>query len=523
MLLNLIQSLALALATGVLATTLSAVCATAVVASANNMRTIAVIRYAAQQPISTWPTSLTLAMLVTVSVGLFVTALFFWMTRNTQWSTGSKDVGSVQAANELVQKSATDQPQIFAGRYGGRQFTASIEDRGLVIGPPGTGKTAFLLNQILQATNEGLSFAAVDIKPELHSILHSSLMEKGYRVIRLNPAVDDPSADHWNPLDDIQDETELVELCSALLPIREPRDAPFLESQRDWLKAAVFHVGASPGGSLPMAFDLLSGSGDPAGLLKILADSPSPSAQRLARRLQAGMSGQKPDPLIVSGLTGALRTLDFLSLPGVRAAIGHSDFSIRELGKSENPTALFLQFEEAKLQALGPVLAFAATGLMQGLIQTANDRKPVAIFLDELGNMPPIPGLAEKLNTIRSRSMPTWMYFQTIEQINRRYGNQADAVFMAASDVQIFFRLNDQPTRELVSKLVGTTIRQKHSVSAGDGRGRTVTTSRERVAVIEPHELGQLRPGEVLTLYRGAAARGIATPYFSDFPAFKRK
>jgi len=69
--------------------------------------------------------------------------------------------------------------------------------------------------------------------------------------------------------------------------------------------------------------------------------------------------------------------------------------------------ALFLQFEESKLKALGPLLAFIATGMLTSLIDTAKQRKPVALFLDELGNMPPIPGLAEKLNTIRSRHLPT--------------------------------------------------------------------------------------------------------------------
>ncbi len=523
MFLNRLQSLAFALVTGAIATWLAAVRAASIVAAANEAKVLTVLRFVYFQPVSAWPVSLFVSMIATMSFGLSTTLLFFWLTRNTIWRSGPRDVSSGQAAAELVRNSAEALPRIFAGRYGGRQFHASREDRGLVVGPPGTGKTAFLVNQVLQATSQGLSFAAVDLKPELHSILCTRLIKSGYRVIRLNPCsdADDPFADCWNPLNEIHDETELVELCAALLPIDEPRAAPFVESQRDWLKAAVFHVSVQPGGSLPMAFDTLSNSSDPAGLLKMLADSPSQSAQRVARRLQAGLAGQKPDPLILSGLTGALRTLDFLSLPGVRRSIGHSNFKISELGQSGNPASLFLQFEETKLQALGPVLALVATGLLQGLIRTAGERKPVAVFLDELGNMPPIPGLPEKLNTIRSRLMPTWMYFQTIEQINRRYGRGSDAVFMASSDVQIFFRLNDHPTRKLVSDLVGTTIKQKHTVS-NSAKGRTVATSRERVSVIEPHELGQLKPGEVLTLYRGAAARGQATPYFEDFPEFRR-
>jgi type IV secretion system protein VirD4 len=118
------------------------------------------------------------------------------------------------------------------------------------------------------------------------------------------------------------------------------------------------------------------------------------------------------------------------------------------------------------------------------------------------------------------------MYFQSAEQIERRYGRGAAAIFFGAADVQMVFRLNDQPTRELISKLVGTTEREKFSQSTSSGaEGSLGSTNRswERVNVVEPHELGQLKPGEVVALYRGAAAKGWATPHYVDFPAYKRK
>jgi type IV secretory pathway TraG/TraD family ATPase VirD4 len=485
-----------------------------------------VLDFAWAKPMADWPGTLIVFVSMAILLGLSAGVGLFFLMRNYEWEYRPRDLASEKSARELTRKTSVSSPSIFGGRYGnrGREFFASVEDRGLVVGPPGTGKTAFLLNQILRATDQNLNFICVDIKPELHTVLAPTLLEKGYRVLRLNPALDDPSADHWNPLQDIKDETEILELCNSLLPIRDPRDAPFTESQRDWLKAAVFHVSAQDG-SLPGAYSLLSGSSDPSHLLKLFEASESVVAQRLGRRLQAGLSGQKPDPLILSGLTGVLRSLDFLSLPGVKSAIGHSDFSLRDLGKSEKPTSLFLQFEESKLGALGPLLAFLATAVLSNLITTATDRKPVAVFLDELGNMPPVPGLGQKLNTIRSRYMPTWMYFQTLEQIERQYGQGATSIFLAACNFQMFFRLNDSETRNLVSELVGKTTRLKHSVAKSAGTGgtsRSVTTAREEINVIEPHELGELRAGEVVTLYMGTAARGSATPHYLDFPAFKK-
>lgn len=57
-----------------------------------------------------------------------------------------------------------------------------------------------------------------------------------------------------------------------------------------------------------------------------------------------------------------------------------------------------------------------------------------------------VPELAEKRNTTRSRHIPTWMYFRTVERIDRWYGQGANATFFAAADVQIIFRLNDRET-----------------------------------------------------------------------------
>lgn len=522
MLLDKIKSAVIALFTGLVLCVVAAALSLQFVARSHHVTASRAAGFALAQPLRFWPTDLAACAAASVLVGLLAGIGFFAVLKNIRWTLRPRRVDSEEAAFEIVAKSTKTGSRIFAGKFNGRPLHVSVEDRGLVIGPPGTGKTAFLFNQLLRAMKTGQHFVCVDLKPEIHRVLSPSLIKTGYRVLRINPAKADPDADHWNPLDDIKDETDIAELCGALLPIRDAKEAPFTEAQRDWLKAAVFHMTSTPGGSLPGAFNLLSSSPDPLKILEVLSRSTNASAARLARRIAAGLSGSKPDPLILQGLTGALRSLDYLGLAGVQDALGHSDFSVRELGKGEQPIALFLQFEEAKLNALGSLLAFMANGVLTSLIETAADRKAVFLFLDELGNMPPIPNLPQKLNTIRSRNIPTWMYFQTAEQMETQYGRGAISTFFASSDFQMVFRLNDQSTRELVSKLIGTTQREKTSHSRTGGNG-TTTRSRETVAVLEPHELGQLKPGDAIALYRGAAAKGRATPHFVDFPEFKRK
>jgi type IV secretory pathway TraG/TraD family ATPase VirD4 len=473
--------------------------------------------FAIANPISVWPFEMTIYLLGAAFLTIAMAFLLWTTLSNFRWTYRPRNVDGGEAMFKMLARSTTQLPHIFAGKFAGKAFYASIEDRGLVIGPPGTGKTAFLFNQLLRATKSKLSFVAIDLKPELHKTLAKELERSGYRVLRINPAKASIDSDHWNPLEDIKDEIEIAELCTSLLPIRDAKEAPFIEAQRDWLKAAVFHISSIPNGSLPAAFNLLSSYSDPLQLLDVLCKSTNATAARLARRMTAGMTSGK-DPLMLQGLSGALRGIDYLGLQGVQDALGYSDFSVRELGKNNQPTALFLQFEESKINALGPLLAFMATGVITTLIDTAGERQPVGLFLDELGNMPPIPNLPEKLNTIRSRHIPTWMYFQTAEQMNLRYGKGAEEIFFASADVQMVFRLNDQATRERISQLVGTTDKYKYS-SNSTGQ----TRSKEKANVIEPHQLGDLKVSQIVMLYRGAAAKGIASPHYVDFPAFRRK
>ena len=260
MLLDKIKSFSLSLLLGSMSAIVFAFAGLKLISARRGILVNHAANFAWQNSIGNWPLDLRLAIVTALVCGLIITALLFWLLYNTKWTFWPRRIDGEEEIASLLSKGTKTIPHIFAGKFSGKPFYVSTEDRALVIGPPGTGKTVFLLNQILKAARDGLSFCAVDIKPELHLILDFSLKEKGYRVIRINPAVVDEEADHWNPLEDVNDETALMEMCAALLPINDPRDAPFTESQRDWLKAAVFHIKAQPGGSLPGAFNFFSSS-----------------------------------------------------------------------------------------------------------------------------------------------------------------------------------------------------------------------------------------------------------------------
>jgi len=60
------------------------------------------------------------------------------------------------------------------------------DDRAGVIGPPGTGKTAFLVRQGARMDQTRLPLGGHDIKPEIYGIVRHKLEAAGYKLITYN-------------------------------------------------------------------------------------------------------------------------------------------------------------------------------------------------------------------------------------------------------------------------------------------------------------------------------------------------
>lgn len=516
-----IKSAMLASFTGCMTCAVTAGLALQLVAKQHGVTNVRAAQFAYANPVGTWPRDLAIYGLFSVVIGAAVALGLWFVVANHRWTIRPKNLRSDESAQELLALSTLKgKPRIFAGRFNDKPFYSSLEDRAVVIGPPGTGKTAFLLNQLLRAATDRMSFVCIDFKPEIHAIVGKALEARGYQIMLIDP-VSGASPDHWNPLAEIagDDEIAITELTAALLPIRAASEAPFLEAQRDWLLGALLHMkNLEPAASLPMVYDLLKRPAS--AIVDVLVRSGSAPAQAIGNMLATGLAGN--DKLVLQGYTGASRALKFLGYASIKDALSYSDFDMRELGKTPRPVAVFLKFAETKADTMGPILSLLATRIFATLIDTAGTREPVALFFDELGVLTPIPNLAKRLNTIRSRHMPTWMYFQAVEQLEDQYGKGAASKFFAAASIKMCFRLDDIETRKQFSTLVGTTHQIKVSQSKNGANGST-TRSREKIDTIEPHQLGEFKPGEILVLSRGASAIGKGTPHYRDFPEFLRK
>ena len=135
------------------------------------------------------------------------------------------------ALKAAVTKACAAADGVWAGELDGAPLRIGIEDRAAVIGPPGTGKTAFLVSQLLDWADSGRPFVVTDVKPEIYGIVRARLAAQGYRLLTYNPTR--RTGERYNPLDDLDGPEAVGELAAALIPSPRAEDAVFNESARD--------------------------------------------------------------------------------------------------------------------------------------------------------------------------------------------------------------------------------------------------------------------------------------------------
>jgi len=420
----------------------------------------------------------------------------------------------------LLGKEKNKQQGVWCGSVSGKNIYTSIEDRAVVIGPPGTGKTAFLVTQLLQWANSGRPFICLDIKPEIYEIVQRKLKRQGYTLYQYSPTL--PGKHKYNPLDDIDSPESISELAAALITSESSSDAVFNETARDFMAAMLLHLDAIGEASLPKMQTLLNDSESYSNLLSTLANSPSAKSRALANALALTASNER---LLGSIFATFRANTRFLFWDSISTSLEKSDFTLKELCNGK-PVGLFLQFAEQHAETTGRLQSMIVGHIMRYLI-SHTDRPAVLQLFDEIGNAPQIIGLTQKLNTIRSRNLPTWLYWQSVEQM-QKYGKKSDEgvnTILGACDFQMVFRLNDNATAEWMSKRIGTVDRQIDNVSETHGEEISMSYSFSLVEEpkVYPHEFQQLKTSAAICVYRGVAWRNYAVPYFVKYKEYARE
>ena len=420
---------------------------------------------------------------------------------------------STQSNITRVEDLLSNDKGIFIGRAdksGNRDdLRISEENRGLVIGPPGTGKTTFLISQILDWASQSRSFIVIDYKPEIFDLISNRNELRGHRIVRVNPL--DISADKYNPLSEVDDEMSLAELATAFFPEKNEENAIFTTYSRMIFEAVSLHL---------ISTEQSNGVGqinafirDQGGIKKTLEELENSSFGRSSELAQSILEVSDNERFFASVMATFNEAMNIISYPSISKSLSESDVSLEMFSKF--PTAFIIQLPESKKEVLAPLAAFYITHILTWLIEHT-DRNAVALFLDEIGNATKIPALVEKMNTVRSRKLPVWTYWQSVEQMQiygQKIGEGANKI-LAACDFQMYFRLNDNKTAEQVSQAIG--LQDVDYVSSGVIEiGATKNIQRE--AILEPGELREIEEGRAVCLYRGMKWIGWAEPYYLKY------
>jgi len=403
----------------------------------------------------------------------------------------------------------------------GTNFYISDSDRACVIGPPGTGKTTFLVNQIKHWIKSERAFVCLDIKPEIYTITRKYLEDAGYKVVIFNPAVAesdkhkyDHKFDSYDFFSDIHSDSALSEFVASLIPSVGGENIVFEENARSVLYAYFLHAKTiNPNITFLEAYDQLVAFSSLAEILSVLKSSSNVIVQRISRDLKKIADNER---LIGSIFAVLSAKLDFLKTEASLKAL-ECGFSLDLL--QHKRVALFLQFEEARKEQLEHLMSIFVGHLLRYLIENSKDRDAVLCLFDEIGNASVIKSLPQKLNTIRSRKIPVWLYWQSKEQM-QSYGQKSDegaSIIMGACDYQLIFRLNDNTTAEWFSDKIGThwITNTSAGYSYGDGGSSYSSSSNwQEDLIIKPHELQQLAMSQVVSMYRGISWISIAEPFY---------
>ena len=402
------------------------------------------------------------------------------------------------------------------------------EDRGIILGAPGSGKTTYLVTQIIDWMQSGQSFVATDIKPEIWAILkYNGIFEQfGYKDWVFNPT--DVNSDHYNLFSEVQDSSEFNEVLNIIIADTDSSDAKvFNDNARRLLKAILIELGAKA--SLPNAQRFINSMDDNAELLKTLRQSDNETVSSIAKDITRTA---KSDNLLASIMTAVSKAFDFLDDDRIRKTISDNaeGFYLKDV-LMKPKQAVFLQFDQQYKSSTATLFGAMVAHTMR-ILQANQNRGAVFLALDEIINCAPIPKFTDLLNTIRSANMPTFLYLQSLEGLNRLYGPNSDKLFLGSSNYKVVFKIGDISTAKEFSDLIGKTETTYFSYSENSSEGvsnsdmggtRTSSSSSGRSEttkleyIIEPEELIKLPAHSAVITYNGTFGTLVMPKYWEFF------
>lgn len=184
----------------------------------------------------------------------------------------------------------------------------------------------------------------------------------------------------------------------------------------------------------------------------------------------------------------------------------------------ENCIDIYIQIDPNQIALMAPVIAMLYQAFMSEMLyRKEGQTPPIAFVLDEFGQIPAMPVIAQSAALMRAYNCSLLFSCQSLAMIEKHYGVAGRKLLMDCVKVNCFLSIMDPDTREWASRLIGT--RKVLKVSNSEQQtlngiaGRSITEARDRV--FEPESFGDLpNSDELIIYYKGKYIKAEKTYYF---------
>ncbi len=309
--------------------------------------------------------------------------------------------------------------------------------------------------------------------------------------------VDESYRSRFNPLDALDPEDEEIVdeagMIADALVTTHSTDPFWDESARSMIKTIILHVMTAPEyegrRNLVTVRDLIvAGDGEAAAALEELGKTGDLSSYSLlwtAVRLNHALDGviarigvlfddmyEHSKKTFDSVLQTASRNTDFLDSAPMKRCVETSDFSLSELKTNPRGVSLYLSLPTRHMAEhfrwLRMMIALTVNEMERVKGMPANGER-VLMCLDEFAGLERMKKMETAVAEIAGEKVKLFFVLQSLEQLKAVYKDKWET-FLGLSGLKVFFNLDDQFSREYVSKLIGDSEMSRDVHSTGESK-----------------------------------------------------
>jgi type IV secretory pathway TraG/TraD family ATPase VirD4 len=322
--------------------------------------------------------------------------------------------------------------------------------------------------------------------------------------------VDDSLRGRFNPLDALDpanEETidEAGRIADAIVVIHESNDPFWDESARSMVKGLLLHVLTAPEYEgrrtlITVRKLIMRGDWEAVEALRDAGENNIPPAHGL---LWTGLANNRAFDGLVAGigdsftnmllnspkqfesvLQVANRNTEFIDSPAMQRCLEASDFQLSELKTRPEGLSVYLclpqRYMSTHYRWLRMMIALTVTEMEKVRGRPATGH-PVLMVLDEFAGLKRMEVIENAVAQIAGYGVKLFFSLQSLEQLKGAYKENWET-FLANSGLKVFFNLEDNFSRDYVSKLIGETevIREVRSASEGVSESESLSRSTSR-------------------------------------------